>query len=201
MDWNSKKAGTLSILPCDIHPNFSDYWFSFTDDDDIETSIQVRLTNPARPSPPQHPTTSPEITSLSKDTDTDIPMQDLPPACITTSEMTTDSASTHGKTIQGDLACCRKVSVKGLVDCIGCLAARTAEVLRGMSEEEARVARAVLGCVEESGGKGVAGHVLLVSSRCFINVLKYVSLNVLSFYFCVSLILRWLDTHHEWCRK
>lgn len=141
IDWNSKKAGRLC-------PYYSIYVLTASqDDDDIETSIQVRLTRSS--SMLDHEPSAQPTFSRSA-----LPIMDV---------VDRPDRRQHGKTEQGDTACCR--NLYGLFNCQACFHEVTDAVLSEYDEQRASVAHQVLSALQKAGSKGVGKKHIYVSVK------------------------------------
>jgi hypothetical protein len=82
-------------------------------------------------------------------------MQDL--------ENDTNSLQHHGRTIYGDIGCCRLSSARN-VDCSACLEAESFQFLSKLSVEEKELCLHILDAVQTAGPKGLTTVELVVCS-------------------------------------
>jgi oxalate---CoA ligase len=121
LDWNSKKA----------------------DDDNIETAIQVRVSNRYL----SKPVPTLEASPLQEPVDFD--------------EDRADNTK-HGSLIDGAPACCRREMIGGVVDCRACLDEQWNSVNASLVEEEQRKAEHLLSSVGQAGHAGLKKDALMV---------------------------------------
>jgi oxalate---CoA ligase len=81
---------------------------------------------------------------------------DLP--CL---ELDSESPLDHGKTVNGDHACCKAVS-PGLVDCIACLEDESSSFVANLTEDDKELTLHILATVRLAGSNGVTKDQLLV---------------------------------------
>jgi hypothetical protein len=76
-------------------------------------------------------------------------------------EHNTEASSSHGVTVEGQNACCRKGS-NGLVDCLCCLEEKLSTFLNGLDPEDGLLVQRVLMIVRETKTKGISKDQLFV---------------------------------------
>lgn len=116
------------------------------DDDQIETILHVQFRNMSLRS------LSAQATPIVQSTDND---------CLGSTGLPTSEA-VHGQAVDGSVACCRRVTDNGVIDCTGCLDEQWASVSQTFSAEEMTVAHAVLSIVGQAGGQGSSKLALAV---------------------------------------
>ncbi len=116
------------------------------DDDQIETILHVQFRNMSLRS------SSAQATPIIQSTDND---------CLGSTGLPTSEA-VHGQAVDGSVACCRRVTDNGVIDCTGCLDEQWAGVSQTFSAEEMTVAHAVLSIVGQAGGQGSSKFALAV---------------------------------------
>jgi hypothetical protein len=142
LDWNSKKAGrsytstqTNSSLQAKI---------TFVDDDQIETLLSVRFHNFDDPAPElQSSEASPSASHM---------------------ELDAETSSTHGVTVDGQIACCKRES-DGLIDCLCCLEVELSTFLIILDPGDADLVQRIMTTVREAAAEGVSKDQLLVRVR------------------------------------
>lgn len=72
-----------------------------------------------------------------------------------------DMTAEHGKTVDGTVACCRKI-IDGAIDCTGCLDDQWASASADFTEEELSIAQRMLYVVGQAREKGVTKQALMV---------------------------------------
>jgi hypothetical protein len=72
----------------------------------------------------------------------------------------------HGKTVDGDPACCMVVSA-GLTDCKACLEDESSSIVANMNVDDKELALHILATVRQSGSKGVTKEHILVGLHHF----------------------------------
>lgn len=112
-----------------------------TDDDDIESAINVRYRDMGAGQ-----SGSPALE--------DVIMHE-PDGC------NLPEGAAHGKTADGELACCANTST-GIVDCAACLSIATQSLLQSIDPEETEIARALLDALEDAGPEGLTKEELQV---------------------------------------
>ena len=123
-----------------------------TDDDDIETSISIRCKDlsterSGSPAPRDVIIYEPDVSGTSELAD----------------------VTTHGKTTDGEIACCAITST-GIVDCAACLSIATQSYLRESDPEDAEMVQTIVDALEDAGPEGLAKEELHVSLRQFYRV-------------------------------
>ena len=116
--------------------------YTFTDDDDIETAISFRYKDTRTGLP---------ASFISQNVIMDEP-GDLPEV---------PGSDVHGKTADGELACCAIFST-GVVDCAACLTAATQSLLQSLDSEEAEILKLLLDALEDAGPEGLTKEELQV---------------------------------------
>jgi len=138
LDWNSKKAGLFLSFLTRVPLN------RFSDDDQIETVIQVCFRDLAIAVPSSDSINDPSLAAIDVN---DFAM----------------ASQAHGRTVDGGPGCCKQKAHKGVIDCSACLddlwAARSAT----LGQTELELARLILFLVGQAGKKGVTKQDLLVS--------------------------------------
>lgn len=76
-------------------------------------------------------------------------------------ELDAEASSSHGVTVEGQNACCRKDS-NGLVDCLCCLEAELSMFLNSLDPEDGLLVQRVLVIVREAKTKGISKDKLFV---------------------------------------
>ena len=109
------------------------------DDDDIETTIFVRLSS--------HPErVLPEVYSP-------------PPSPVV------ERDDNHGTTADGNAACCKRDVIGGVFDCTLCIEEHWAIVASSLDPEELEIAQLILSLVDDAGADGVEKVTLSVCFR------------------------------------
>lgn len=118
-----------------------------SDDDDIETAIQLRLTKMSG-TPEEGPALRPTYSTNA------LPVVDV-----------TDHSEneSHGKTEKGDPACCR--NSYGLFDCHVCLEEATTALLGELDEQRTTITRQLLSSLKAAGSKGLSKSQIAVSRK------------------------------------
>lgn len=114
---------------------------SSTDDDDIESAISVRYRDMGAE---QSASPAPEDVIMYEPRGSNLP-----------------EGAIHGKTADGELACCANTSA-GIVDCAACLSIATVSLLQSIDPEETEIVRALLDALEDAGPEGLTKEELQV---------------------------------------
>jgi len=114
------------------------------DDDQIETLLSVRLHNFDDPAPElQSSEASPSASYM---------------------ELDAEPSSTHGITVEGQIACCNRES-DGLVDCLCCLEAELSTFFIGLDPIHADLVQHIMTTVQGAATQGVSKDQLLASVK------------------------------------
>jgi len=137
VDWNSKKAGLSSCFEVFAHEPIV-----YADDDQIETTIHVRF-HDVSSTIPQPPSRGSSLGLVYEGLNSEPQLE-------------------HGKTANGDHACCRAVT-SGLVDCTACLEDESSRLVAGLAVNEKESVLRILATVQLTGSNGITKDQLLVS--------------------------------------
>ena len=74
-------------------------------------------------------------------------------------ELQKEAPAGHGQNADGSVACCRRLSVTILVDCVTCLEEEWASLSDSLDRQEKELAMHALAIVQEAGEQGITkGH-------------------------------------------
>lgn len=68
----------------------------------------------------------------------------------------------HGRTTDGEIACCAATSSTGIVDCADCLTAAVETSLGDLQPEQSHIVRTLLDALEDAGPEGLTKEELQV---------------------------------------
>ena len=142
LDWNSKKAGeSQKALPraCKITP------YTYTDDDQIETAIAVRYRFAGEGR--EQTIHTPQTTSIQE-------TAEFP--------QSNNGEYGHGINIDNNVACCKEIAPRGLVDCLACLDEAWASFSDTLDPESRTDAIWILDTVRQTKEVGVRKSDLIV---------------------------------------
>ncbi|KAJ7693612.1 hypothetical protein B0H17DRAFT_1059213 [Mycena rosella] len=111
------------------------------DDDDIETAIFVRF----------HDVSIPQTPNLG------------PPVALPAMEI--ETVSSHGATVDGSPACCKRLNEDSLIDCAACLEQEWGALNGSVGSTAAGNLQLILDTVTKSGAKGISKKELLVKTN------------------------------------
>lgn len=142
LDWNSKKAGTVKTL-CKELRSLKSLFFPIQDDDQIETAIAVRyrLDSPSQVVTLDDP--QPMGSTAFSDSDH---VESLELLAVETG---------HGRDVENNPACCRKMTSRGCVDCAACLDNAWAVLCEALDQEGQETAKWILNLTINARESGI----------------------------------------------